>query len=540
MNTLRHRARAGFLLALVSVALSAHATEILLTDSDYGKINASALSQPRLLAIATDPAAGGAIVTWNNPNGESNETVVIEAFIDTGASGIALSRIHTNGDNDLPHLDLDPSDYLGVFTETGIGGTEVGDVSRPFGLRVRGGPAPESGEMLESDFVPFGDFKLWVRRAIGDSEYFGPINLIGMPVIRQRRLYLDPQGMEEFEDLDTHLLAAQAAEPATQTTIPLVLQDFIGNTPPPGEVLPSHSANPLVPNITLREGTQTATATWLLDTGAGSSFTTFATARTLGLIPSQYNTIAEFMATYDGPTAEIGGIGETQVVPILNLDRLSVPSREGAILVWENVDLLVVDVAGLQGIFGMNLLVPAVTLDLDDISTLFDFSPAPFTAVVIDTTNSADPVMRLSTPRADGTVFAWLGANFSAAERSNPAIGTFTADADRDGLANLIEYALGLDARVANPGAAPTVAKVTAGGGQFLALSFSRPVGGAPGATYAVEVSNDLQTWRRSAADVVLHQTVTNGARETLTYRATTSLTANPRVFLRLAVAAAP
>ncbi len=527
-------------LPFLLVAAAAPAAEIVLTDPGYGKINASAVDQPRLYAVVSDPEADGALVTWDNPYGAPDETVLIAAYIDTGASGVALSRIHATGDYDLPHLGLGPADYLGVFTEIGIGGSEVGDVSRPFGIRVRSGPAPESGEMSESDFVPFGDFKFWVRREIGEMEYYSPINLIGMPVIRQRRLYIDPRptaNWEEMASMESHLLAPGAPEPTTHATIQLILQDFIGDTPPAGEVLPSHSANPLVPNITLREGTQTATVTWLLDTGAGSSFTNFATAKAVGLIPANHASLAEFMAEYDGPTAEIGGIGATQVVPILNVDRISVPSREGAAIVWENVDILVTDVASLDGIFGMNLLVPAITLDPDDpLGSLFDISPLTATGVVIDTTNAADPVMRIATNFASGTAYEWLGNTFSAAERSNPAVGSFTADPDSDGLPNLVEYALGLDARAADPGAAPVVGKAAVGGGQFLTLSFSRPAGGRSGVNYHAEVSNDLQTWRRGGGDVVLHQTAVDGDRETLTYRATSTLTTGTRFFMRLAV----
>ena len=532
------------LLTLPLLLTGATAAEIVLTDPGYGKINASAVDQPRLYAVVSDPAAGNALVTWDNPYGELNETVLLAAYIDTGASGIALSRIHATDEYDLPHLDLGPSDYLGAFTEIGIGGSEVGDVSRPFGIRVRSGPAPESGEMAESDFVPFGDFSFWVRREIGEMEYYDPINLIGMPVIRQRRLYLDPRGTENWEEpttMQSHLLAPAAAEPVTHATIPLLLQDFIGDTPPPGEVLPSHSANPLVPNITLREGAQSTTVTWLLDTGAGSSFANFATAKAVGLIPANYSSLAEFMADYDGPTTQIGGIGTPQEVPILNIDRISVPSREGAMIVWENVDILVLDVASLDGIFGMNLLVPAITLDPDDVlGSITDISPLTVTGVVIDTTNAADPVMRIATGFAGGTAYEWLGNTFTAAERSNPAVGAFTADPDADGLANLVEYALGLDARAADRGAAPAPGKVAVSGSEFLALSFSRPVGGSAGVNYVVEASNDLQTWRREVGEVVLHQTVVNGDRETLTYRTTTSLAASPRVFLRLAVETAP
>jgi hypothetical protein len=224
-------------------------------------------------------------------------------------------------------------------------------------------------------------------------------------------------------------------------------------------------------------------------------------------------------------------------VPILNVDSISVPSREGATITWENVDILVTDVASLDGIFGMNLLVPAITLDPDDpFGSLFDISPPPVTGVVIDTTNAADPVMRFATSFAIGTAYEWLGNTFTAAERANPAMGSFTADPDSDGLPNLVEYALGLDARAADRGAAPVPGKVVVSGGEFLALSFSRPVGGSAGVNYVIEASNDLQTWRREVGEVVLHQTVVNGDRETLTYRTTTSLAAGVRVFMRLAV----
>lgn len=552
-------------LALAFVS-SASAGEIVLTDPSYGKINASALDQPRMYVLVSDPTANDALITWNNPNGEAHEPALLSAFIDTGASGVAISHLHATGLYDQANLDFDASDYTGSFTEIGIGGNEIGDVTRPFGIRVRSGGLSTDGEVLHSEFEAYGDFKLWVRREVGTGEYndllgADPINLIGMPVIRQRRLYLDPRPMELLSGLESHLLAPTATEVVTQATIPLILRDFIGDTAPPGEVLPSHYANPLVPGLTLQEGALTTNGTWLLDTGAGSSFVSFAAAKAIGLIPAGYATLADFMATYTGPKAEIGGIGASQTVPILNLDRLSVSSREGAVLVWKNVDILVADVAGLDGIFGMNLLVPSVTIDSGTLTgltgdgeipsslleqlgpllaLLFDISPGPFSGIVIDTTNAADPVMRVATSFAAGTVYDWLGSTFTAAERSDPQVGSLSADADGDGLPNLIEYALGLDARSPSPDAHPVVGKTSAGGGEYLEFSYSRPAGGRPGVTYAVEASDDLRTWRRDSAAVALQSAVASGDRETLTYRAAAGLTAGARRFLRLAVEPSP
>ena len=549
-------------------ALPAFAAEIVLTDPTFGEIKASALDQPRLYALISDPLQGGGFITWQNPDDGAIEPVLLPVFVDTGASGFAISHLNATGDLDQPDLGLDAADYIGPFTETGVGGEEAGDVSRPLGVWVRSGPPSESGEMLPSEFVPFGDFNLWVRRETGAGEYndflgADPINLVGMPAIRQRRLLLDPTPMEAMDPMETALLAPGAPEPATQATVSLVLRDFVGATPPPGEALPSHAANPLVPGLTLTQGTLSASGEWLLDTGAGSSFASFATAKAVGLIPAQYATLAAFMADYHGPTADIGGIGASQIVPILKVDRISVPTREGATLVWKNVDLLIADVAGLDGIFGMNLLVPAVTIDSSTLAglglgsgdetggnlvdllgpllaLLFDISPGAFTSVVIDTTNAADPVMRLATPLAGGTVFSWLGQQFTGGERLQPAVGTLTADPDGDGAANLMEYALGLDPHTANANATPIAGEIAMEGGKFLTLSFSRPAGGSPGVNYIVEVSNDLQTWRRGSSDVVLQETVAAGGREVLTYRSTAPLNTGTHLFLRLTVEVAP
>ncbi len=541
---------------LIAITPSLCAAELHLTDPLYGKINASGLEQPRLYVLVSDPAQADAFITWFNPQTETVEPALLTAFIDTGASGFAISQLHASGEHDQPDLGLEPDDYFGPFTEIGIGGEELGDVSRPFGIWVRNGAIGAAEEIFPSEFIPFGDFSLWVRREVGSTElveifgalYPSPVNLVGMPVIRQRRLFLDISPMYELNELGlpgnmlTSLLAPAAPEPVTHATVTLTLRDFIDETAlPPGEIAPSHDANPLVPGITLHEGAGSATGEWLLDTGAGSSFASFALARACGLIPAHYADLAAFMADYTGPTTEIGGIGATQLVPILNVDRITLPTREGVTLVWENVDLLVVDVAGLDGIFGMNLLQSAATPDPDDPFAVFDFSPPSFNAVVIDTTDADAPVMRVATPRAVGTVFGWLGETFTAAERLQTTVGTLTADPDADGAANLLEYALGLDPRAPTaPAALPSATEVLVAGVRHLALTFSRPAGGRADVGYAVELSRDLVAWRRDAEALVHHATTPDGDRETVTVRTTAPLGPGEPVFLRLVVTLAP
>lgn len=86
-------------------------------------------------------------------------------------------------------------------------------------------------------------------------------------------------------------------------------------------------------------------------------------------------------------------------------------------------------------------------------------------------------------------VFGWRLANFGTTEDVGDAADA--ADPDQDGIANLAEYALGLDPRTADPLAANVVADTAAG---YLRLSVTRN----PDATdvaLAVEVSADLVNW---------------------------------------------
>ena len=535
--------------------------DLVVTDPLYGRVNASAFDQPRLYAVLTDPLAGGAVKTWFNPDSSAVEPVFLKAFVDTGASGIAISHLHASGLYDVASLAFSPADYIGAYTEIGVAGTEEGDVSRAFGVSVLSGPVDLVDYGDPAAYVPYGSFNLWVRRTVGEGEVldlgailggglgdFGylqadPINLVGMPVIRQRRLSLDMtpimDPLSAESGLGTYLLAPGEAEPATQLTVSLVLQDFLGTVAPSGEVFPSSSANPLVTGLSLTGPGGTVTGNWLLDTGAGSSFASFAVAKACGLIPANYATLADFMATYTGRTADIGGVGGSLKVPILEVPRLSVPTREGATLVWEHVDLLVADIAGLEGVFGMNLLVPAVTLDpANPLGSLFDISPGIFRHVVIDTTNAAQPVMRLDAPAADGTALSWIASHFTPAELLNPAKSALLSDSDGDGRSNLLEYALG-----SNPGAVDN-APATGGmldlpDGRHCALTYTRPVG-LTDVAYAVEVSDDLQTWSRDTSQVTLAQSSLSGATETVTYMTTATLSATGRRFLRLAVTLVP
>jgi hypothetical protein len=550
----------GGLGLLASHRLSAY--EVVVTDPVYGRVNASALDQPRLFALLTDPQNGDQPIThwvedwWTGQLVE--EPVLIRAFIDTGASGFAISRLHA-GPNayEVPHFGWGPTDFEGVFTEIGVGGEELGEVTRPFGVRVLNGSLQPEFEPTIADFTPYGHHRLWVRPEVGFAEVqevmgfpiVSPLNLVGMPVIRQGLMIMDLSSLVNpfltLEPIKTFLVPAGSPEPVTQATIALELRDFVGPTAPPGETMPSQAENPMVKAVTVTHGSASVTSDWLFDTGAGSSFVDVATARALGFIGPQFATLAEFTAAHraaGGKVASIGGIGEPQEVPILTVDRVSVATREGATMVWTQVDLMVLDIAGLEGVFGMNLLVGSVTIGIDDdpLLALFDISPGLCTHAVVDVTEPSDPVLRLAVRALAGTAFAWLGTHFTGPERLDPAVGSWLADANGDGLPNLVAYALGLDPRgaaAAAVAARPQATWVDVAGQLHAALRFTRPAGGRPDVRYRAEVSNDLVQWRHGPAEVELHAvSPAGGERETVTFRAAAPAAGNSRWFLRLVV----
>jgi len=470
---------------VVGLALSpAVATDLVLTAPGYDHTNAYALDHPELNAVLTD---NGSVIT------EDGEPVIIEVFLDTGASGLVISYLNAEGYDYEPivgwgwervpslGLDGDPAgEFIGTFTETGVGGPEVGNVTRNFGVKVLNGPMGGSSD--PADFVDYGQHSLWVRQAAGPGEIaetemlvmVDPINIAGMPVISQRVMVMDPTPLVELGRMETHLLPQGAPGiPETNVTFDLYLANLTGAAPP-GEVLPSYSDNPLIPNVTIKHtgnGNTTSIAgnNWLVDTLSGSTFISFAKAQTLGLIDPSYADLEEYLPNHiaaGGLVGEVGGIGGTKTAPILRLDEIRIPDKQGNFdVVWQNIDIMVIDIPvpapgggeiPLDGVMGLNLLVPAVTVDPDDpLSAFDDISPGYFDAIVFDATDGdnvelrlycelVDALAMLGDLNGDGLInaqdinpFILAMTDLAAWQATYPSLDILTVgDCDDDGLFN--------------------------------------------------------------------------------------------------------
>ncbi len=115
------------------------------------------------------------------------------------------------------------------------------------------------------------------------------------------------------------------------------------------------------------------------------------------------------------------------------------------------------------------------------------------------------------------------------------------ADPNRNGLPNLLEYALGFDPTAVGGPLGTTSGIIEENGQKYLGLSYTKPTGAeAPSdIIYAPERASSLASpnWSSSVVDIVPHSVVPGpGSLETVTVRSTHPISGTAREFLRLRV----
>ncbi|MDA7790198.1 lamin tail domain-containing protein, partial [Akkermansiaceae bacterium] len=130
----------------------------------------------------------------------------------------------------------------------------------------------------------------------------------------------------------------------------------------------------------------------------------------------------------------------------------------------------------------------------------------------------------------------WRADYFSEAELLDATISGSLADADSDGVSNLLEHVFGTDPRDASSIDLPSVAIVGDGGETYAELSY-RLRQGLTGFRIRIEASSDLAEWRNADGNFTIQSDLDNGdGTSTLTARDENSVGAQLGRYFRIRV----
>jgi hypothetical protein len=390
---------------------------VLAAGDDIDGVQPVAIDQPRINVVLRRGPAAAPLMAGDG------QTFNVEAFLDTGASSIALS----------PHT----ADQLGVdrekiggdkatFQDVGVGGGSQFNISEPLFYSIA--PMTPNVDTDHADAIA-ATYNLTVgplRAEVGPLSSgmdiltalaVGDMDIVGMPALYGKIVVLDNRDVNAMDDkIRTFVYDAKSARtapiPKTSQHVRLTYVSFAPFTriSPPTAQGPAIWANPLIgpnpfardaatPPIVVTQQGKTSSGSWLLDTGAAVSMISRAQAARLGVqlvAGSDESGHPRLAGVADNRqfVMTVGGIGGSKKAAGFFLDKLSVPTMEGQPIVFDHAPVLVADItvkdAGghaftLDGVFGMNFLVATAMVDesslLPDIDHL---TPGAFRWIVFN------------------------------------------------------------------------------------------------------------------------------------------------------------
>lgn len=381
----------------------------------------ASLDQPRIyMALFTSPKSDPLVVQQQAmvagmeqlrelgllDDADMQPTFAIEAFLDTGASGIMLSKPTTDALGLIPHKMPDGKEA--EFFDVGVAGMEAFAISQPLYIRAAG----YGGDTSSTDRSQYHPAAAGVRLKLRKENSMldtmtGGVDVAGMPVMLGRVMLVDARPLRDLSLLDTRILPpGDSSIPRADTTIRLTYVDFTRFTQrdpanaPPATLAP----NPLIgpdpfkpndptPGIILRHGDQQTSRTMLLDTGAASSFISSDTARSLGIQIDDEGNFTNVPAG-DQFSLPIGGVGGIKTVRGLYVDGMEFPSMSGRPVRFKRVPVMVLDISvndeasgqtyTLDGVLGMNLFVASANITGGSLAGLDEVREGAFDFITID------------------------------------------------------------------------------------------------------------------------------------------------------------
>jgi len=228
----------------------------------------------------------------------------------------------------------------GTFQEQGIAGTDTYDVSAVYNFRFAG----TEGEPHTLDKVRI------LSHPMAD---FGFDGIVGMPAMTNRITSMDLRPMSEIELINVDFPGSVPSGNGHRYSIPLGLQWFDPPTQEdPNQPLPTYADLPFL-TVNLGNGPVSTQTRMLLDTGAQMSVVSTDLAFAAGLDANNNGTLNDEIIDY----VEILGAAGPTMIPVIQADRLSVPTAEGVDLVWTDLQVLLWDIGpGIPGVFSFSPL----------------------------------------------------------------------------------------------------------------------------------------------------------------------------------------
>jgi hypothetical protein len=384
------------LLAILAATTLAHAEPI-------EGVQPASLDQPRIYVSVRRTPAGPPL----SVKVEDQQTAAIEAFLDTGASGVVISD-KTAQALKIKH-ERTPAGQPVLFEDIGVGGSEEFKVSEPLFVSLAPYSSNTDGDNPGSYSKPTGPMRVQLKPPGGLLDMLvGGLDVAGMPVMQGKVMVMDCRPLAKLDKIKTSVVApADRSIPRTVRSVPLTYVSFARFTTlkPAGAKGPVVVANPLIgpdpfnstdrarPVVAKHKG-KSVPLTMLLDTGAACSMISSKKAAELGVKYAQDGKTLLNVPTNEQFSLDVGGIGGSKRSSGFYIDVLTLPAKEGEPVVYAKAPVLICDITvtdaktgqpfTLDGVFGMNFLTASASITgglMPDLDKVVD---SPFQFVVID------------------------------------------------------------------------------------------------------------------------------------------------------------
>lgn len=316
---------------MLACGMQCLASVVLAEDIVLGLGDLLAMDQPRVTVAMEDPANLGVSM---GPDADF--------VLDTGANGVMLGL----GSYQAVHSfqsELRPSGQPIYYTESGVAGGQPYELLKVYNLDFAG----TNGTVYGVNNV----------RAMGsDKVDLGFAGVAGMPVMNGRITHWDltpNAGSNGLIDV-SFPQTVPASTTGHRFTVPLAQMPAVHSAPEvPGDPTPTYASLPLIQNATFTFGAKSTQQTMLLDSGAQTSIISTTIAQLLGYNLGDPATTPGSDVTGYIP---VTGVGGTVEMPIIKLSRLGIPTNGGHNLVLTDLEVGVLDIQGIAGVIGMNVL----------------------------------------------------------------------------------------------------------------------------------------------------------------------------------------